>query len=68
MGSFMGSFIGTLFQLADSASGANLLVGSMTGAYFGAMLGAFPDEFITPILELMITQQAPRPTSPKSTP
>jgi hypothetical protein len=68
MGAFMGSFMGTLFQLADSASGANLLVGAMTGAYFGAMLGAFPDEFITPILELMITRQDSRPTVPKSAP
>jgi uncharacterized membrane protein YeaQ/YmgE (transglycosylase-associated protein family) len=53
MGSFMGAFIGTLFQIMNSSNGANLVIGSMAGAYCGAMLGAFPDEFITPILELM---------------
>lgn len=62
MGAFMGTFLGTLVQLADSASGANLVVGSMVGAYFGGMLGAFPDEFITPILELM--QERERGASP----
>ncbi len=60
MGAFLGSFIGTLFQVADSANGANLVVGSMIGAYLGAMCGAFPDEFITPILELMRAEQAAR--------
>ncbi len=66
MGSFMGAFIGTLFQLMNSASGANLVVGSMCGAYFGAMFGAFPDEFITPILELMRSDQRLRAESEKS--
>jgi hypothetical protein len=56
MGAFMGAFVGIVFQLADSANGANLVVGSMVGAFFGAMTGAFPDEVITPILELMRAQ------------
>jgi len=60
MGAFMGTFIGTLFQIVDSANGANLVLGSMVGAYFGAMCGAFPDEFITPILRLMHAEQAAR--------
>jgi len=58
MGAFMGTFFGTLFQVAGSANGANLVIGSITGAYFGAMCGAFPDEFVTPILELMHAEQA----------
>lgn len=58
MGAFLGTFLGTLFQIADSANGANLIIGSMSGAYIGAMLGAFPDEFITPILRLMQAEQA----------
>lgn len=58
MGAFMGTFFGTLIQLMDSANGANLVVGSMAGAYLGAMCGAFPDEFITPILRLMHAEQA----------
>ncbi|MUM76824.1 hypothetical protein GKC30_04155 [Pseudodesulfovibrio sp. F-1] len=53
MGAFMGAFFGTLFQMINSAGGANLVLGSMAGASLGAALGAFPDEFITPILELM---------------
>lgn len=53
MGAFMGCFIGLLFQLANSANEANLVLGSMVGAYLGAMCGAFPDEFVTPILQLM---------------
>lgn len=63
MGAFMGTFVGTLFQLVGSANGANLVVGSMLGAYFGAMLGAFPDEFITPILELMRADRTARQLS-----
>lgn len=61
MGAFMGAFVGVLLQLADSASGANLVVGSMVGAFFGAMTGAFPDEVITPILELMRAQDRVKP-------
>lgn len=57
MGAFMGSILGTLFQVANSANGANLVIGSIVGAYFGALCGAFPDEFITPILELMRTER-----------
>lgn len=53
LGSFMGAFIGTLFQVAGSATGANLVIGSIVGAFFGGMFGAFPDEFVTPILNLM---------------
>lgn len=60
MGAFMGTFIGTLFQIVDSANGANLVLGSIVGAYFGAMSGAFPDEFVTPILNLMRAEQAAR--------
>lgn len=58
MGAFMGTFVGTLFQLLDSVNGANLVIGSMAGAYLGAMCGAFPDEFVTPILRLMHAEQA----------
>lgn len=58
IGAFMGTFIGTLFQIAGSANGANLVIGSISGAYFGAMCGAFPDEFISPILELMHAERA----------
>ena len=58
IGTFMGTFIGTLVQVAGSANGANLVIGSVFGAYLGAMCGAFPDEFITPILELMHAEQA----------
>lgn len=65
MGAFMGTFVGTLFQIADSANGANLVIGSMVGAYFGAMCGAFPDEFITPILRLMHAEQAARQMTEK---
>jgi len=66
MGAFLGTFIGTLFQIADSANGANLVIGSMAGAYFGAMCGAFPDEFITPILQLMRAEHAARQMSKKT--
>ncbi len=65
MGAFLGSFLGTLFQVADSANGANLVIGSMAGAYFGAMLGAFPDEFITPSLQLMRAEETARLVSDK---
>ncbi|MBI9079348.1 MAG: hypothetical protein JEY79_06370 [Pseudodesulfovibrio sp.] len=57
MGAFMGTLVGTLFQVAGSTNGANLVIGSISGAYFGAMAGAFPDEFITPILKLMHAEQ-----------
>ncbi|QJB58231.1 hypothetical protein [Pseudodesulfovibrio sp. zrk46] len=60
MGAFMGTFIGTLFQIAQSSTGANIVIGSMAGAYFGAMSGAFPDEFVTPILRLMHAERAAR--------
>lgn len=53
MGAFLGAFLGTLFQVADSADGANLVIGSMTGAFVGALFGALPDEFVTPILQLI---------------
>ena len=50
MGAFLGTMVGTLLQVAASIDGANLVIGSIVGAYFGAACGAFPDEFITPIL------------------
>lgn len=53
MGAFLGTLLGTIIQTANSTDGANLVIGSMTGAFIGAMAGAFPDEFITPILEMM---------------
>lgn len=59
MGAFLGAFFGTLFQIADSANGANLVIGSMVGAFLGGTCGAFPDEFVTPILRLMNTQPTP---------
>ncbi|MDC0335762.1 hypothetical protein OAN24_02540 [Pseudodesulfovibrio sp.] len=65
MGAFMGTFIGTLFQVLNSVNGANLVIGSMAGAYFGGMCGAFPDEFITPILRLMHAEQAARQMTEK---
>lgn len=65
MGAFLGTFLGTLFQVADSANGANLVIGSMAGSFFGAMLGAFPDEFITPILHLMRAEQTARKMTEK---
>jgi len=61
MGAFMGSIMGTLVQVANSANGANLIIGSMVGAFLGAMTGAFPDEFVTPILELMRKEKSPPP-------
>jgi hypothetical protein len=65
MGAFMGTFLGVLFQVVDSANGANLVLGSMIGAYLGATCGAFPDEFITPILQLMENRKAPHPPEKK---
>ena len=56
MGAFMGTFLGVLFQVMNSANEANLVLGSMVGAYLGAMCGAFPDEFVTPILQLMASK------------
>ena len=53
MGAFLGSFVGTLLQVVASADGANLVVGSIIGAYVGGACGAFPDEFVTPILTRM---------------
>ena len=53
MGAFLGSFVGTLLQVVASPDGANLVVGSIIGAYMGATCGAFPDEFVTPILSRM---------------
>lgn len=58
MGAFLGALVGTLFQVAGSSTGANLVVGSIIGAFFGGMCGAFPDEFVTPILELMRAERA----------
>ena len=53
MGAFIGSFAGVLFQLAHSVTDANLLLGAMGGSFLGGMIGAIPDEFVTPILELL---------------
>jgi len=60
MGAFMGTFVGTLFQIMDSANGSNILIGTMVGGYIGAACGAFPDEFITPILNLMRAEKTAR--------
>lgn len=56
MGAFVGALVGTLVQVADSPNGANLVLGSVVGGYVGAMCGAFPDEFVTPILKLMLAE------------
>jgi len=53
MGAFMGALVGTLLQVMSSADGANLVVGSIIGAFAGGTCGAFPDEFVTPILSRM---------------
>lgn len=65
MGAFMGTFLGILFQVMNSANGANLVLGSMVGAYLGAMCGAFPDEFVTPILRLMLSKEEQQLTEKK---
>ncbi|QGY40594.1 hypothetical protein GM415_10825 [Pseudodesulfovibrio cashew] len=62
MGAFLGSVLGVLWQIANSDNGANLVIGSMTGSFLGAMFGAFPDEFVTPILELMRAREAAKQT------
>lgn len=66
MGAFLGTFIGVLFQFASSAGSANLVLGSMIGSFIGSMCGAFPDEFVTPILQLMDDREARRRTEEKS--
>ena len=53
MGAFLGTVVGTILQVAVSTDGANLVIGSIIGAYAGATCGAFPDEFVTPILVRM---------------
>ncbi|GEM_PF-855596 len=53
LGAFMGALIGTLFQIALSATGANILVGSLAGCCCGAMGGAMLDEYVSPILHLL---------------
>lgn len=53
MGAFLGTFVGTLLQIAASTDGSNLVIGSIMGAYVGATCGAFPDEYVTPILSRM---------------
>jgi len=59
MGAFLGAFVGTLLQIGVSPDGANLVVGSIIGAYIGAACGAFPDEFVTPILARMYVASRP---------
>ncbi|WP_419784835.1 hypothetical protein [Pseudodesulfovibrio sp.] len=59
MGAFLGCFLGTLVQVANSVNGANLVIGCVVGAFLGGMAGALPDEFITPILELMRKEEGP---------
>lgn len=58
MGGFLGALTGTLLQVAASPDGANLVIGSILGAYAGATCGAFPDEVVTPIL-LRMMEKAP---------
>ncbi|WP_319543521.1 hypothetical protein [uncultured Pseudodesulfovibrio sp.] len=65
MGAFFGAMVGTLFQVAASTDGANLVIGSICGAYFGAVCGAFPDEFITPILNRMRAARHPHTSQNK---
>ena len=60
MGAFLGTLVGTLLQVAVSPDGSNLVVGSIIGAYAGAACGAFPDEFVTPILLRMHEQRPDR--------
>ncbi|EGB14135.1 hypothetical protein DND132_0920 [Pseudodesulfovibrio mercurii] len=61
LGGFLGALLGTLFQVAASPDGANLVIGSIVGAYLGAACGALPDEFVTPILSRMIERTSDRP-------
>jgi hypothetical protein len=61
MGGFMGTLVGTLFQVAISPDGTDLIFGSIFGAYIGAACGALPDEFVTPILSRMTEKASDRP-------
>lgn len=53
LGGMTGTLLGTLIQVAGSADGANLVIGSVVGSFIGSMAGAFPDEFVTPMIELL---------------
>ncbi|GAB7022629.1 hypothetical protein [Salidesulfovibrio brasiliensis] len=53
LGGMTGTLLGTLVQVAGSADGANLVVGSVVGSFIGSMAGTFPDEFVTPMIELL---------------
>ncbi|WP_147821068.1 hypothetical protein [Salidesulfovibrio onnuriiensis] len=53
LGAFMGSLLGTLVQIASSATGANILVGSLVGSWLGGIAGALTDEYVSPILALL---------------
>ncbi|WP_319584454.1 hypothetical protein [uncultured Pseudodesulfovibrio sp.] len=61
LGGFMGTLVGTIFQVAISPDGTGLIIGSMIGAYIGAACGAMPDEFVTPILSRMEERSSGRP-------
>ncbi|WP_040372088.1 glycine zipper family protein [Desulfovibrio oxyclinae] len=60
LGGLAGTIAGTVIQVAGSPDGANLLVGAVAGSFFGSLSGAFPDEFVTPIIQLMHRAPASR--------
>lgn len=53
LGALFGALLGMLVQIANSANGANILVGSLAGSSLGAMVGAYSDEYVSPILSLL---------------
>jgi len=61
MGAFLGSMVGTIYQIAASPDGGNLVIGSIVGAFMGAIAGALPDEFVTPILVRIHEEKTSRP-------
>ncbi|MBN2141033.1 MAG: hypothetical protein PHV85_03890 [Desulfovibrionaceae bacterium] len=57
LGAFFGSFLGAVTQFAIGFPACELVLGAVAGAFVGGLLGALPDDLVSPVLKSIYGQR-----------